>query len=198
MLVKIIIKGEMGKRFGKEWDLHVNTPNEALRLIDANVGGLFRWIRANLPKYESYKVLCEFPDGKREYMNTNTYFAANGVSKVTFIPVVAGASGKIKAVAGVVLMIAAVALEYFSGGTMTAVSHMIFMTGMSLTIGGVVEMMAPKPKANNAASENINSHYFNGSENVIDQGSPVQLIYGECLVGSQVVSAGVTTAQIII
>lgn len=185
MQVKVILKGEMGKLFGREWDLHVNTPVEALRLIDANVGGLFRWIRNNLNKYSAYKVLCEFPGGRKEFLDSDTLLAAFGAIKITFVPMISGAGAKAKIVLGVVLMIASIWL-----------GPAVFSIGLSLTVGGVTQLLAPKPKANKAANTE-SSYYFNGAENVTDQGSPVQLIYGQCLVGSQVVSAGVTTAQLL-
>ena len=42
--MKIYLHGKIGKKFGKEWDLNVTSPNEALRAIDANTGNFFKYL----------------------------------------------------------------------------------------------------------------------------------------------------------
>ena len=66
MLTEVILDGAMGKKFGRKWELNVTTPSQALKLIYANIPGVFAWIRGNLDRYQNYKVLCEYENGRTE------------------------------------------------------------------------------------------------------------------------------------
>lgn len=69
--------------------------------------------------------------------------------------------------------------------------------GMSLALGGVAQLLAPKVKAESKeAVENKPSYIFNGAVNTVAQGNPVPILYGRMRVGSQVVSAGITSNDI--
>ena len=62
-----------------------------------------------------------------------------------------------------------------------------------MTLGGVVQLLTPQQRAlsvkdgpNNGASYN-----FNGPINTTAQGNPVPVLYGELIVGSATISAGI-------
>lgn len=42
MLTKIVLGGAMGRIWGKEWFLDVNSPAEAIQMINANKPGFLR------------------------------------------------------------------------------------------------------------------------------------------------------------
>lgn len=184
MLVNVRLYGQMGKEFGKEWKLAIRTPREALGLIEANTGRLFNWMRTNIHKYSTYKVLCIFKNGKREYLNQDTFVTAHNIQEVRFTPVIQGAGGGIgKIIAGVALM----ATSFFGAGPFA------FQAGLTLAMGGVTQLLTPKVKTNDGS--NKSSHYFQGATNTAEQGSVVPLIYGRCKVGSQVVSLKLTVGE---
>lgn len=184
MLVKVYLNGSMGKEFGREWKLAINSPREALALIEANTGRLFGWMRANLQKYSAYKVLCVFKNGKREYLTKDTLLTAHNIKELRFTPVIKGAGAVGRIVAGVVLMVAAVWL-----------GPIAFQAGMALALGGVSELLAPKPKTPKDGDTKT-SHYFQGATNTAEQGSPVPLIYGRCKVGSVPASVKLTIGEV--
>lgn len=196
MLTKVILEGPMGKKFGKEWELIVDSPSEALRMIDANKPGLFAWIKSNLAKYNEYHVVCEFEDGTVEDLNEESYKLDRKCKEIRFVPVIKGSGGNgvWQTVLGIVLIIVGVFTTIFGN-----YSGSVIMLGVGLLAGGVAAMLAPKPKMGDMSQQgakNEASYFFDGPANTSTQGVPVQLIYGRCLVGSHTISAAVTVDQL--
>ncbi len=63
------------------------------------------------------------------------------------------------------------------------------------SLASVLLMKAPKAEDREEATK-IASHIFDGAVNVQEQGHPLQLVYGQMLVGSIVASSGITTADV--
>lgn len=187
-LTKVILDGPLGTRFGKEWDLAVSTPAQALQIIEANEPGLGIWIRQNSAKYANYRVTLIDGAGKKIRLDDSTFeLERSQPAVIRFTPVTAGASAGLRVVVGVALMISAIWL-----------GPPAFYAGASMALGGLIEILSPRPKAETGTSsdEGINSYYFNGASNTTTQGNPVPLIYGRCLVGSQAVSSAITIDQL--
>lgn len=194
MLTKVILEGPMGKKFGKEWELDVDSPSEALRLIEANKPGLFAWIKQNLEKYSEYNVVCEYEDGTTESLDDESYKLNRQCKVIRFVPVIKGAGSIFRVVLGIVLIIVGVFTTIFGD-----YSGSVIMLGVGLLASGVAQMLAPKPKMNDnsgSSGKNEGSYFFDGPANTSTQGVPVQLIYGRCLVGSHTISAAVTVDQL--
>lgn len=187
-LTKVILDGPMGKAFGKEWNLAVTTPSQALALIEANQPGIQGWIRNNADKFSCYRVTVTDRNGKKHRIDDSTYPLQRDEqpAMIRFTPVVSGSSAGVRTVVGAILL--AVGL-YFGQPWLIAM-------GASLMIGGLVELLSPRPKKQNNTSDDGASYYFNGPVNTTAQGVPVPLVYGRCLVGSQAVSASVTIDQL--
>lgn len=186
-LTKVILDGPMGTRFGREWDLAVSTPAQALQLIEANKPGLTAWIRGNASKYANYRVSITDSAGKKMRLDGDTFnLHRSQPAIIRFTPVTAGASAGLRIVVGVALMISAIWL-----------GPPAFYAGASMALGGLIEILSPRPKTSTESSsdDSINSYYFNGPTNTTTQGNPVPLIYGRCLVGSQAVSSVITIDQ---
>lgn len=69
----------------------------------------------------------------------------------------------------------------------------LFGLGVSLALGGVVQMLSPQQRGLSTRDnpENGASYSFNGPVNTTAQGNCVPVLYGEMMVGSAVVSAGI-------
>lgn len=193
MTTTVILEGVMGKALGREWTFqNVRSCRHALAMVEVNTGKAKRWIRENLQKYANYRVVCEYEDGRKEELVTQEFsdMTQGGVKTMRFVPVISGASAVARVVVGVVMMVASFWCGPFAAN--------VFAMGAALALGGVAELLAPKPKtASEAQEEGKSSYYFNGAVNVTAQGSPVQLIYGRCLVGSQAISASMTVDQLL-
>ncbi len=85
----------------------------------------------------------------------------------------------------------------FSAAAASFISTVVINLAISLVIGAVTRMLAPKVE--NKGSERPEerpSFLYNGPENVIQQGYQVPIVYGVHMTGSVVVSAGVAVEQI--
>lgn len=190
MLTTIILDGEMGKLFGREHRLNIKSPNQALRLININQGGLLEWIRDNAKKFNAYRIICEYFDGRKEEVSEQTYMMRRAnVKSIRFTPVVAGAGGDgvFQTIVGVVMIVVGVVIQ----------NPYVTQIGIAMALGGVSAMLAPKPKSDKSDDAGkVDSHYFSGAENNTDQGRPVPLIYGRIRTGAQAISAAQTVDQL--
>lgn len=104
-------------------------------------------------------------------------------------PVVRASGGFFKAIVGIALIAAGV---FFGIPILTSL-------GVSLVLGGIAEMLAPKPKTNKPqeqAGQNP-SFIFNGTVNVTEQGGPPPVLYGRVQRAScLVLSAGLTVERL--
>ena len=62
-----------------------------------------------------------------------------------------------------------------------------------MMLGGVAQLLSPQQRGLSAKDgpENGASYNFNGPVNTTAQGNPVPLLYGELIIGSATVSAGI-------
>jgi predicted phage tail protein len=69
---------------------------------------------------------------------------------------------------------------------------------LGLVFAGVSALLFAPPKSQGPSErpENKPNTYFNGPVNTIAQGHPVPIGYGELIVGSAVISAGLETVNI--
>jgi predicted phage tail protein len=201
---EVILEGPMGEAFGRVWNLCINSPREALNLIDVNKPGVLIWIRNNLKKYSHYRVLVTYEDGREEALNKDDYPLLRKMKQIRFVPLVEGASAGARIVAGIILLIVAWWNPYSwayaasaTGTAFTAAGSAAISIGASLVIGGIVQKLNEPGSADNASErKDKTSFFFDGPVNTTTQGVPVPLIYGRCLVGSHAVSASLTIDDI--
>jgi predicted phage tail protein len=191
MLTKVRLDGVMGKKFGKEWELDVSSPAEALRMIEANSPGLKSWVVQNRDKYSAYRVICVYDDGREEALDDDTYVATRtNLKLIRFSPTVAGSSGVVKVIVGALLIIG----SFYVPGPW---SKFMFQAGVSLALSGVIEILSPRPKLPDGSNEDsAKSFYFDGAVNTEMQGRPIPLIYGRVLTGSHPISASISVDEI--
>ena len=111
-----------------------------------------------------------------------------------FLPILLGA--------GALFGASAITAGTFLGSTLLV--NALTAVGTSLLIDGVTQLVAPQQNMNSAASNMdqtdpaaLASNYsFTGLTNVSRAGVPVNLVYGEILVGSITISNGVDTVQV--
>jgi predicted phage tail protein len=75
----------------------------------------------------------------------------------------------------------------------------IGLLGGSLILGGIAQLLTPTPKVPQGADgqdDPRKSYSFSGIQNTSRAGTPVPIVYGETLVGSVVISAGIDTVQV--
>lgn len=71
----------------------------------------------------------------------------------------------------------------------------MYGAGTGMVLGGVVQMLTPQPKTplGNQTDNGKASVYFSSVDNMVAQGNPVPIAYGEIMCGSRVISQEITT-----
>lgn len=196
MLTTVLLDGAMGRKFGHRWELSVNSVGQAMRLINANKPGFLLWVRNNLARYDRYKIICTYENGRTEYLDDDTVKMNCKPKTIRFVPVIAGAGAGVRMVIGATLLV----VGWMAAGSVVfswAAPYLI-ATGASLLIGGIVETLTKSSKADDYERKDRTSYAFDGPVNTEGQGVPIPLIYGpKVLVGSHAASAILTVDQLI-
>ncbi|MEQ6351830.1 tail assembly protein [Ralstonia pseudosolanacearum] len=180
--------GRLGARFGRVFRLAVGSPAEAVRALCAQVEGFRRELATSHERGIRYACFI----GRRNIGESELELPP-GADDIRIAPVLAGAkqSGLFQTILGAAIL----AVAYFNpGGFLTGpMVTAAYGMGASMALGGVVQMLSPQQAGLSArdSPDNGASYNFNGPVNTSAQGNPVPLLYGEMVVGSAVISAGI-------
>ena len=190
MLRKIKLYGKLAKFIGhRVLEADVATAAEAVRFLLAN------WpeLEAHMSD-QHYRVSIGTYDIDLEELHHPA-----GAAPISFVPVVTGAGAVGRIIAGVALLAAAIFIPGFAAWAGPTAYALIIGVGSSLLLGGVAQLLTPTPKVPQGADKQDDprkSYSFSGIQNTSRQGVPVPIVYGETLVGSVVISAGIDTVQV--
>jgi predicted phage tail protein len=205
MLRKINLYGKLAKFIGhRVLEADVATAAEAVRFLLAN------WpeLEAHMSD-QHYRVSIGTYDLAAEELHDPA-----GQAPISFVPVMAGAGGgALKIIVGIALIalsfgigsIAAGAAFAASSVALSGLSTIAFAVnalaylGAALILGGVAQLLTPTPKLTQGADSEGDprkSYSFSGVQNTSRAGVPVPVVYGETLVGSVVISAGIDIVQV--
>ena len=188
----------------------------------SNAAEAVRMLIANFPGLEQHMIEHDYKVVVDRYEADVEEIAYPASQTIQIIPVIGGAGGVGKVIAGVALVAAAIVLGpavggFFGLGAGLASGGAGIIGGVAATIAGtlglgliamgVSQMLTPTPKLNavggqgfarqgatsseGTAQDPQDSYSFSGIQNTSKQGVPVPLIYGETVVGSIVISAGI-------
>lgn len=116
-------------------------------------------------------------------------------TELHLIPVIEGSSGIGRIILGIVLILVAVFQPQLIPVFLS--SQSIIGMGISMVLGGVMELLSPTPKVGKVLDAGPSpaerpSFVFNGAINIMEQGGPVPLLYGHIgRCGTVVISAGI-------
>ena len=191
MLRKIKLYGKLAKFIGhRVLEADVATAAEAVRFLLAN------WPEAEAHMNDQhYRVSIGTYDIDLEELHHPA-----GAAPISFVPVVAGAGAVGRVLAGIALialsfLIIPLGIAAAGAGIATAVG----LAGASLLLGGIAQLLTPTPKVTQGADgqdDPRKSYSFSGIQNTSRAGTPVPIVYGETIVGSVVISAGIDTVQV--
>tara|TARA_R100000234_G_scaffold106361_1_gene76926 strand:- start:537 stop:1136 length:600 start_codon:yes stop_codon:yes gene_type:complete len=195
MLKKIKVYGTLRKFLGQaEFEVDLNTPREAISFLVCNFKGIEKHMA---DQFYTIQV------GARVITEDLLNFRSQDDIKI--IPVVHGNFFQILLGAGALFAKSAIPAKIL-GSTLisTVVTSTLATIGTSMVIDGVTSMLTPQQNTSSAVSGQdsldpaaLASNYsFTGLTNISNAGVPVNLVYGEILVGSIVVSNGVDTVQV--
>lgn len=206
MLCTVVLHGALAVRFGTSFELDVRSPVEAFRALIAQVKGFRRALRDG-----HYRVIRSRETVAESLSLDELKLRLGRGRTLHVVPVLAGsASGWGKVLAGVAIVGLAVVAPYalgFAGSIGAGLStSMIGISGVAtfgqlagfgamIALGGISQVLAPSPKAGKGAEDRRESFLFGSAENVTAQGGPVPVVFGEFVVGSVVISSGLSTEE---
>lgn len=198
MLTKVYLEGALGQEFGREWELDISTANDAMRIIGANFPHLTKWLREKASKYAHYRVVVEYESGRIEALSNETYQLTRQMKSLRFVPVIGGAGKFGQAIVGVVVIVVGAVYGYFTGDWATATKIMQY--GAMMTVAGLISGLTTPSRRQMATDggrdgKSLASTSFDSQQATIQQGSPIPIIYGRTLIGSQPISAGLVIEQ---
>jgi predicted phage tail protein len=190
MLRKIRLYGELAKFVGH-------------RVLEADVASAaeaVRFLLANWPELEQhmakqhYRVRTAAHDlGEEDLHNPMG-------QELRIIPVIAGAGAVGRIIVGVALVAFSLLLPGVGAAIGGALMTKIGLVGASLILTGIAGLLTPTPKLTQGADSEGDprkSFSFSGIQNTSRAGVPVPVVYGETIVGSVVISAGIDIVQVI-
>ena len=188
-MARICLYGDL-QRFGRRIDLRVKTGAEAIRALAMQIPAFRQKLSDGW-----YQVRIAGRDtGETELSTRLNEPLANG-AVIHIVPRLAGAKsgGVFQAVLGAAVM----AVAIWMPGVGIMASNLLFSLGASMTLGGVAQMLAPKPKTprTQTTDNGKQNTYFSSLDNMVAQGNVLPVLYGEMRVGSRVVSQEISTAD---
>ena len=166
-----------------------------------NVGQAFSFLHNNFPELQGYLLTTPYKVWTGDKLVTEEKIFMSGESDIRIIPVATGSA-----------FVAPFVAPLLAGGVSSAISGIVgtgiigtivTAVGTSLIIDGVTSMLAPQPPSMSPSGmdptdpASLASNYsFSGITNISKSGVPINLIYGETIVGSVTVSNGIDTVQV--
>ncbi|HHZ0556705.1 TPA: tail assembly protein, partial [Escherichia coli] len=168
--------------------LYVNTAAEAIRALSLQLPGFRRQMNEGW-----YRVRIAGEDTAPDQISTRLHEPLSPGDVIHLVPRTEGAKsgGVFQTVLGVALVAAAIWMP----GIGIAASNIMFSMGSAMALGGVAQMLAPKAKTPEyrATDNGKQNTYFSSLDNMIAQGNPMPVPYGEMLVGSRRISQDIST-----
>ena len=166
-----------------------------------NVGQAFSFLYNNFPELEGHLLNNNYRVWTGDKLITEETLSMSGENEIRIIPIATGSGFLVPFIApvlagGVSSVISSVVGTGIIGTIVTAV-------GTSLIVDGVTSMLTPQPPSVSPSGmdatdpASLASNYsFSGITNISKSGVPINLIYGEVIVGSVTVSNGIDTVQV--
>lgn len=188
----IRLYGLLGKKFGKKFELDVKNPAEAIRALSVLIKGFKQHIVDD--KDAGYKIFV----GTEDIYSVDINMPTSDREVIRIVPIACGAAKSKNSSTKIIVGVILIALAYYFGGpyggqAMTYGWGIISSIGMSLLLSGVSDMIVDSMVEEPELADNNPSYIFDGPVNTTRQGNPVPVGYGRLRVGSQVISAGLTT-----
>ncbi len=192
----IRLYGYLGAQFGRVHRLAVASCAEAVQALCVLLPGFERELMTSKDRGVGYACFL----GRRNLADDQLFDLA-GQEDIRIAPMVEGAKrgGLFTLVLGAALFFAAPYLvNPATAGLLGEGGAMAFAAGVGsmgkvLMLSGVTQLLSPQQKGLSTADgpDNGASYNFNGPVNTSAQGNPVPLLYGELIIGSAAISAGI-------
>lgn len=184
-MMKITLEGVAGKRFGREHNLSVRNPNEALRALCQLIPG-FREFLTSAHEFGIFFQVVTNNNKQVDYEELGL-----GCSSFSLVPVITGALNFSFKNLGMILVgallvavsMGAFGIAYGAVGTISyGLKMAAFSLGMGLIFTGIAGIFAPGvPEEGKQEGSESDDAVFRGGSGTSSQGTPLPLLYGEFL-----------------
>jgi len=180
-MIKLTIYGRLRKFIGQStFEIDVASARQAFSFLIHNFYGV-----ADHIKKQEYCVMAGKVKITEDLLDLQTE------SDIKIIPVVHGEILPFIIGGGLISVGVKIGVSKFLGGFLVNL-------GLNLIIDGVEDLLTPPPTASNfKPDEQDPSFIFDGTMNISKQGVPINIVYGETLIGTNTVSANVDSAQVV-
>jgi predicted phage tail protein len=203
------VYGALRKYLGQcRFQFEADTPAQAIKALCVNFPGLDKWLLDSEQDGVAYRVtIGKEKIGDDDLSPLVMPWSEREVFSIT--PVIAGAGGVGRVLAGIGLIALAVLVPGIGGGVaatvfgtaFSSVSLAIGSVGFSLVLGGVAQLISPQQTYSSTErgkdAARFESFTFSGITNTAQQGLPVPICYGRTYIGSAVISSGLDVDQLI-
>ena len=198
----VYLEGEMGIRFGKEFQMVADSFTDVFRCLKCNFPTFMPYLQECHEKNIGFILEVEGRPIKNEVEALLLYKEGDMI----ITPVPAGAkSGPAKILAAIAITVMTAGMGAIAAGGSTAalggglgalkagfvhamgttMGQIALGMGINLAMAGIQQMMAPDPSTD---SEQDESYIFQGSKQNIVEGDPVPVLYGELRIPGRTVS----------
>ena len=200
MMRKLKLYGDLAVFIGhKEFTIQANDIPRVMSFLLNNFEGIEKYMN---PRYYQVKV-------GNYTIDENQLLDPIGQEDIHIVPVIAGAGGGFgRTLLGIALIgvaIVAPGAGLFAGGSIGfgattagafSMAALAGNIGIALTLSGVAQMLSPTREDTTNNEDKSISFGFNTIQNVSRAGLPVPIVYGEMVVGSLVISAGLDVEKV--
>jgi predicted phage tail protein len=205
MLIQVKLLGELGRRFGRNYEFDASSPKEIMSALSHQLKGFREYMINAHADGMGFRLVDEDPEGMsyEEVMM--------GCKRLIIAPIVSGAG----AIGRILLGAALIGVAIVSGGagfaglafasqvtagaagaTAGAIAALAGNIGIALVLSGVAQLLSPSPKTP-GDTEKKDSFLFDNATETSNQGLPVPLLYGRFLASSPlVISSSISTVGV--
>jgi len=185
-MIKLTIYGRLRKFIGQStFEIDVASPRQAFSFLIHNFNGV-----ADHIKEQEYCVMAGKIKISEDLLDLQTE------SDIKIIPVVHGEILNFL-IGGFLALLKTNTLSFIAGLNIgSALVTSLNYLGVSMLLDGVENLLYPTPTPS-IIDEQDPSFVFTGTSNISKQGVPINIVYGETLIGSNTISANVDSAQVV-
>jgi predicted phage tail protein len=201
-MVTIRLLGELGRKFGRRFQLAVKTPAEAVRALCVQMPELRQYLIESGDNGIAWRVVTDRAEGLNE---EQLMWPMSKRLVLAPIPTGRGGGGGGGGFGAILAGIGLVALSFLTAGATIgllglaapfAISPVLGSLGVAMIFGGVAQLLTPTPKmptvdnvggastSGRSESDQLKSFTFDKSNANTKQGEVVPVLYGERMIGS--------------
>jgi predicted phage tail protein len=198
---RMVFHGPLISRFGREFKYKAHNSKKMLSAARHLLAGFEQYL---MEAHKRGLTFAVFVGDKKKRNVTKEELELDASSlDIHLVPVIIGSKrgGLFQTILGVALisvatiMTSGAALGFGAGFGAAGAWGTAALTGASLALGGIVQMISPQQTGLRTSQDPDNkpSYAFGGPVNSTAQGNPVPVLYGSREIGGAIISAGIYT-----